>query len=469
MGLASSGNRWAALLTVAATAIFGDRHRHIMSASAQDLACSNRCLRGKKCIADTSMQAVSDSDCSICLKSSSKWTWPCNVEGLCWCWDESTPKYKPALASGLEVATRRPCDIFTEDMFDAIAPNAVHPYTYDGLCDVIDMLNERYSEKLFMMGTLDQQKAEWAAFLGHTTHESAQYTAARENLVCARTVERAGGTYCKPCSNENFDWENRYCEASLVANGQFYEEYCDKIITPPHGCVCGPTTEVDKEALKGLMNPNFSFFGRGAIQLSWNANYLKASQVLADSGDTLCTQPELVATDPKYAWGTALWFWLFNKPPGQETTCHIQSLQGSFGGSLNIINGGLECPATPGAYHEKAIVTRLRYYCIAGHVMGVNRLLDMDGCVGLEKAFLQCIQTGYCPECTAWLGEPTPAPSKPPIEEAPSRAPSPFRSWADDNWMLSIKRRDSSAEDISPIPGLVLLSSALMLHGIAHF
>ena len=98
------------------------------------------------------------------------------------------------------MATTRPCDIFTKDKFDLIAPNAVHPYTYDGLCDVIDMLNERYSEKLFMMGTLDQQKAEWAAFLGHTTHESAQYTAARENLVCARTVERGGGTYCKPCA-----------------------------------------------------------------------------------------------------------------------------------------------------------------------------------------------------------------------------------------------------------------------------
>ena len=89
--------------------------------------------------------------------------------------------------------------------------------------------------------------------------------------------------------------------------------------------------------MKGLINPNFFFFGRGAIQLSWNANYLKASQVLSDSGETLCTQPELVATVPKYAWGTALWFWMFNKPPGQETTCHIQSLQGSFGGSLNII------------------------------------------------------------------------------------------------------------------------------------
>jgi len=81
MRMVSSGNRWAAMLTVAATAIFGDRNRHLLSASAQDLACSNKCLRGKKCIADTTMQAVSDSDCSMCLKASSKWTWPCSVEG----------------------------------------------------------------------------------------------------------------------------------------------------------------------------------------------------------------------------------------------------------------------------------------------------------------------------------------------------------------------------------------------------
>ena len=113
--------------------------------------------------------------------------------------------------------------------------------------------------------------------------------------------------------------------------------------------------------------------------------------MLAESADTLCTQPDLVAIDPNYAWGTALWFWMFSKDPGAETTCHMQSLEGSFGGSLNIINGGLECPPDPTGYHAKAIVTRLRYYCIAGNVLGVNRLLDMDGCEGLSAAFEQCI------------------------------------------------------------------------------
>ncbi len=352
-----------------------------------------------KCIGDTTLQAVTDEDCSVCLKSGTKWTWPCSVEGLCWCWDSTKPKFKPPPASQYEEAEVRPCDIFTEEMFNVTAPNAVHPYTYQGLCETIDMINERYDEKIFKMGTLEQQKNEWAAFIGHTTHESAQYTAAREALMCARTVEVASGTYCRPCANENFNWEDRYCEISLVANGQFFEQYCDKIVTPPHGCVCGPTTEVDNEDLSGMMNPNFAYFGRGAIQISWNANYMKASQVIAESADTLCSQPDLVATEPKYAWGTAIWFWLFNKPTEEASTCHIQALEGSFGGTLNIINGGLECPADELGYHAEAIVTRLRYYCIAATIIGVQRLLDFDGCEGLSAVFEECVTVRDSPYC----------------------------------------------------------------------
>ena len=367
----------------------------IVAASAQiqidPLSCVNCVGGGRKCVGDQIMQTLSDDDCLPCLRSSSKWTWPCNVEGLCWCWDTAKPRFKPAVPSGLEQSKAKPCEVFTEDMFNEIAPNAVHPYTYDGLCEVIDEMNLRYDEKLFQMGSLEQQKNEWAAFVGHTTHESAQYTASREALPCARTVEKGSGTYCKPCANEYFDWANRYCEVSLVSNGKMYEEYCEKTLDASEGCACGPTTEVQSEGdLKGLINPNSVYFGRGAIQLSWNSNYLQASLVLAESADTLCSQPDLVARDPKYAWGTALWFWNFKQPTGEVTTSHIPSLEGSFGGSLFIINGGLECPAHPNSYHAEAIVTRLRYYCIAGTVIGVKKLLNFDGCDGLKTAFEEC-------------------------------------------------------------------------------
>lgn len=443
-------------------------------ASAQDLSCRN-CRGGNlKCIGDQTLQSISDDDCQPCMKSGTHWTWPCSVEGLCWCWDSTKPKYRPALPSQYNEATNtKPCDIFTEEMFNVIAPNAIYPYTYDGLCDVIDTVNERYDEKIFKMGTVEQIKNEWAAFIGHTTHESAQYTATREALVCARTTDVFGGDYCKPCSNDNFDWMNRYCEVSLVANGQFYEDYCDKIVTPPHGCVCGPVNEVDRENHKGLMNPNAAFFGRGAIQLSWNSNYVKASLVLAGDIDTLCTQPDLVATDPFYAWGTALWFWVFNKPPNEETTSHIQSLEGSFGGSLNIINGGLECPADPNGYHKEAIVTRLRYYCIAASVIGVSRLLSMDGCDGLQKAFEECIMTGYCPECQDWYmvkaADPTKEPTGLTGPQGPTEAPVGFRSWANDNWINSIKRRDSSAMMIGMKIGTNVCSGIVAFLVTVHY
>lgn len=432
-------------------------------ASAQDLSCVG-CIGGtKKCIGDTTIQMLEDDDCVPCLKKSGKWTWPCNVEGLCWCWDSSKPKYKPALTSGLEPALTKPCDIFTEEMFDKIAPNAVHPYTYEGLCDTIEMLNERYDEKIFMMGTLQQQKQEWAAFLGHTTHESAQYTASREALVCARTVEKNAGTFCKPCDNNNFDWENRYCEVSLVANGQFYEDYCDKIVTPPYGCVCGPTTEVDSENLSGLINPNAVFFGRGAIQLSWNSNYIKASYVLADSADTLCTQPDLVATEPKYAWGTALWFWMFSTPsPGEQTNCHIKALEGSFGSTLRIINGGLECPPDAYGYHAEAVVTRLRYYCIAATVMEV-RLMDFNGCEGLGDAFERCVQTGFCPECNDHHGNPTMEPSLAPAPRMPTPKPTEWGSWRGEDWLTTMTRGNSAVKSVSSLFGSLTLAMAVAL------
>ena len=468
-------------------------------AIAQDLSCVG-CIGGSnKCVGDTTIQHLEDDDCIPCLKRSSKWTWPCNVEGLCWCWDSSKPRYKPGYSSGLEPALTKPCDIFTEDMFNTVAPNAVHPYTYDGLCDTIDLLNERYDEKIFMMGTLTQQKQEWAAFLGHTTHESAQFTAARksgnttlgtsyfmsffqfcyiiysifisliyltslfdtgEALVCARTTEKFGAEFCKPCDNSNFDWQNRFCEVSLVANGQFYEEYCDKVITPPYGCTCGPTTEVNKETLAGLMNPNAAFFGRGAIQLSWNMNYIKASQVLTDSAETLCSQPDLVATVPKYAWGTALWFWMFSNPPGEQTNCHIKSLEGSFGGSLRIINGGLECPAS--GYHAEAVVTRLRYYCIAASVMEV-KLLDLNGCSGLSNAFEKCVKTGYCPECNEHVGSPTLEPSLAPIPLVPTPRPTEWGSWRSEDWLSQMKYGSSATKTVSYLFGSLALSMTVYL------
>ena len=108
------------------------------------------------------------------------------VDGLCFCWDETTPRIPPAPGSGLaQLSDERPCDYFTETIFNSLAPDSQHPYTYDGLCKAIDSYNEGHAEKIFMMGTEEERKSELAAFLGHTLHESDEWKASREYLMCA--------------------------------------------------------------------------------------------------------------------------------------------------------------------------------------------------------------------------------------------------------------------------------------------
>ena len=106
-------------------------------------------------------QGISDDDCMPC--NSGQTFWPCDTEGLCFCWDPaSRDRIPPAPGSGLALHDDavRPCDYFTEDVFGTLAPDAKEPYTYDGLCDAIDNYNDGHAEKIFMMGTERERKSE---------------------------------------------------------------------------------------------------------------------------------------------------------------------------------------------------------------------------------------------------------------------------------------------------------------------
>ncbi|ACI64550.1 protein glycoside hydrolase, family 19 domain-containing protein, partial [Thalassiosira pseudonana CCMP1335] len=143
-------------------------------------------------------------------------------------------------------------------------------------------------------------RKELAAFLGNTAHESDDFEAGREYLACG----------------------DRKCSVSMVDQNSPYNSYCQPSFEPPEG-----SSKV--------------FYGRGAIQLSWNYNYIRASYALTGKAETFCDDPEQVAENPLYAWGTGMYFWMESEKEG--TTCHKEALKGDFGGTLNTINGGLEC------------------------------------------------------------------------------------------------------------------------------
>ncbi|KAL7551079.1 hypothetical protein ACHAWF_015777 [Thalassiosira exigua] len=330
--------------------------------------------------------------------------WPCDGPDLCWCWDTTKPKKPPAPASGLSVAIEvdpsvpSPCEIFTQEMFMILAPNSTFPYTYEGLCNAIDDYNTHHTEKFAAMGTEQHIRHEIAAFLGNTAHESDDFEAGREYLACGDRKEVDGKIYCKPCNNDLYDWPNNICSVSMVDQNAPYNSYCQPSFEPPEGCVCDTITQVEEEGpLAGYVEASKVFYGRGAIQLSWNYNYIRASYALTGNAETFCDDPEQVASTPEYAWGAGIYFWMENQKEG--STCHKEALKGDFGGTLNNINGGLECPAYKGGWHADAIKMRLNRYCHAASELGLSALSSLDGCKGMTESYEECLVDGHCPHC----------------------------------------------------------------------
>ncbi len=173
------------------------------------------------------------------------------------------------------------------------------PYTYNGFCTAISAWNAANpSNLIFEDGTEMQQKHEIAAFLGNSLHESGEFQAAREYLQCGDSIVSGGQVLCKPCASANFDWTSKTCSTSLVTGGSYTDPYCNSALTPstdPDGCSCGPVDEDGSNP--GYVPASELFFGRGAIQTSWNYNYIDVSLVLTGSADTFCTDPDLIATN----------------------------------------------------------------------------------------------------------------------------------------------------------------------------
>lgn len=97
------------------------------------------------------------------------------------------------------------------------------------------------------------------------------------------------------------------------------------------------------------------FHGRGAIQLTGQANYQAAGDYLQKN---LVERPGLVSTDPVTNWQTALWFWSVHNNPGTAgvKNCHQAISAGDFAQTTRIINGGIECPGSQSA------ATRAEYF-----------------------------------------------------------------------------------------------------------
>lgn len=113
-----------------------------------------------------------------------------------------------------------------------------------------------------------------------------------------------------------------------------------------------------------------TYWGRGAIQISWNYNYKFAWDYLsANTGLTtnIFENPAAVASDDQLVWTTALWFWMVGDPSYSQTP-HTQLAAQGFGATIRIINGALECDGgNPGQ-----VQSRVDYYLAWCERLGVD-------------------------------------------------------------------------------------------------
>jgi chitinase len=110
------------------------------------------------------------------------------------------------------------------------------------------------------------------------------------------------------------------------------------------------------------------YFGRGAMQLSWNYNYCAAGNYL---GVDLRAQPDLISRTPELAWKTAIWFWMTQVGGGRDTCHNSITGPGGFGETIRTINGGIEC--NKGGYGAQPGVTeRVKAYLDYAKRLGIT-------------------------------------------------------------------------------------------------
>ncbi|KAF0706294.1 hypothetical protein AaE_014188 [Aphanomyces astaci] len=187
-------------------------------------------------------------------------------------------------------------NILSKELFLRIFPKALDIYKYENLVAIAD----KYPE-FANTGNADVDRREVAAFLGQISLESGDL----------RYVEEINkSTMCEP--------------------------------SPEYPCAAGK-----------------QYFGRGAIQLSWNYNYKDFGKAVKLD---LVARPEMVAKDEKLVWWSALWYWHDERPNGNIHK--VVGLPGGFAKATNIINGGLECGVNPrNRDSEKSRIASFKKFC----------------------------------------------------------------------------------------------------------
>lgn len=165
--------------------------------------------------------------------------------------------------------------MITQEQFKAIFKTCKEPITW---CDLLN--SELPKHKIVV-------KEKIAAFIAQTGHESSEYNTLSENLNYSG--DRLKVIFPKYFKEKDVSKYHR--NPTAIAN----VVYANRM---------GNGNEASGEGYK--------FRGRGVLQVTGKANYMKCSEFLFGNDDILIDDPDLLLL-PEHALGSALWFWSANK------------------------------------------------------------------------------------------------------------------------------------------------------------
>ena len=202
--------------------------------------------------------------------------------------------------------TSRGIDPDTDFLFSS--PRA----TWEELCDVVVAWNARFPAKPFLAEASDGNNIlTLSAFLGNAAQESANFQACGE-YVAPCPAQFSNGEWNHICSGGAPDdyadenWGTCY-QTPIVSSDSFSKGGS----LPANACGTSPTcTDWADRPLSGTS----CWFGRGAIQLTWNCNYAKANVLLSELGQgiDICADPSSICDNGKSFWGGSLAYWMQN-------------------------------------------------------------------------------------------------------------------------------------------------------------
>ncbi|KAI6175818.1 Chitinase class I [Aphelenchoides bicaudatus] len=269
---------------------------------------------------------------------------------------------------------------FTRAMFNDLfpsanlgwGPNACFPYSYEAFIIAARYFPRFGTEAGKTYSAAENGKRDLAAFFSHAVQETGENNIA---LYSGRTQQQADDCFYR---GGFYNWFEGGPQSSFLPAKTKGTQPADGSECIPAGRYCSDSAEISAfyPCSKAMNGQNYKgcYFGRGAIQISYNYNYGQFQNWL----QTQNINVDLLNTDPPLAIMASLWFYMTPQPPKPAMHDIVignwnagpQNTAAGYSGAIlgptclvinNECNG--EDAQTPGGGGENRRIKAFKWFC----------------------------------------------------------------------------------------------------------